>query len=142
MSTSMPCFGLMWHVSDEQGLQKGGLTGTAGPPLGMPLDQGVKCYWGGKDCQGRVSNCLLYLDNLFHLNNILHLDPRAYPGGVLRCPWAPPFASLAHPKHVTLSRNTAWRSTWQSGEYPYFDKVWPPIWKILATPLPWSYMRT
>ena len=25
-----------------------------------------------------------------------------------------------------LSRNTAWRSIWQSREYPHFDTVWPP----------------
>ena len=58
-------------------------------------------------------------------------------------PLTPPFASLfepnnlQHPKHVTLSRNTAWRSTWQSGEYPHFDTVWAPLWKIVATLLNW-----
>ena len=26
---------------------------------------------------------------------------------------------------------------WQSGEYPHFDTVWPPLWKILAMPLNW-----
>ena len=29
----------------------------------------------------------------------------------------------------------AWRPTWQSGEYPHFDTVWPPLWKILASPM-------
>ena len=27
------------------------------------------------------------------------------------------------------------KTTWQSGEYPHFDTVWSPLWKILATPL-------
>ena len=33
--------------------------------------------------------------------------------------------------HEGEQRRTAWRSTWQSGEKP----LWPPLWKILDTPL-------
>ena len=45
-------------------------------------------------------------------------------------PWLKSVACLS----TLLGRNTAWRSTWRSGEYPHFDTVWPPpphppLWK-------------
>ena len=40
----------------------------------------------------------------------------------------PPFVSLFVSRQPTIFR-------WQSGEYPLYDPVWPPLWKILATPL-------
>ena len=44
-------------------------------------------------------------------------------------------------KTFFLMKNTAWRSIWQSGEYPHFDTVWPALWKILATPVIHTRLR-
>ena len=40
----------------------------------------------------------------------------------------PPFVSLFVSKQPTIFR-------WQFGEYPMYESVWPPLWKILATPM-------
>ena len=40
----------------------------------------------------------------------------------------PPFLSLLVSKQLTIFR-------WQSDEYPLYESVCPPLWKILATPM-------
>ena len=53
--------------------------------------------------------------------------------GVARGSWGPrepplPFVSLFVRKQPAIFR-------WQSGEYPLYESVWPPLWKTLATPM-------
>ena len=45
----------------------------------------------------------------------------------------PPFVSLLVSKQLTIFR-------WQSDEYPLYESVWPPLWKILATPTEWAWI--
>ena len=53
-------------------------------------------------------------------------------------PVTPPFFKPFLTKQPTTGGENAMTipcPEWQSGEYPHFDTVWPPLWKILATPL-------
>ena len=90
------------------------------------------------------------------------LKPHLHKGvdrGVLGCPWPPLLQAFlnqttynrwqkCHDNILAIQlkipffknvffyiKNTAWRSTWQSGECPHFDTVWAPLWKTLATPV-------
>ena len=70
-----------------------------------------------------------------------------YQGRSPEVPVTPPFCKLFLTKQPTTGGENAMTiflktflnqkhgvgSTWQSGEYPHFDTVWPLLWKILAT---------
>ena len=66
--------------------------------------------------------------------------PLATPRGVARegpgVPVTPP-----PPPFVGKQPTTGGKTTWKSGEKPRFGTVWPPIWKILATPLTLMYKQ-
>ena len=74
---------------------------------------------------------------IFQSNPSLNIPPPQYTLGIWQGrsqgggSWGardPPFVSLFVSKQPTIFR-------WQFGEYPMYESVWPPLWKILAMPM-------
>ena len=101
------------------------------------------CYICGVPFPYLPSRIVILAARLLHVifANIIFVSTKTGKGvarGVLGCPWPPLLQTFLNQTTYNIVR-------WQKCHddilsivtiwYPHFDTVWPPLWKILATPL-------
>ena len=73
-----------------------------------------------------IKHVLLLISDEINQYSMQSLSKGVARGGFLGCPW-PPFCNPFLSKQPTTGGENAIKSTWQSGEYPHFDSVTPPL---------------